>query len=293
MVHTLKDIAGDDDELPEGAMGMPVDGEKMGSDFHGLYHEKQIGALCAVHAMNNLVQNREYDEVALAQVAHELDAAEREALGGSSLAGEEGSGNVRADGFFSVQVIVSALQADGLQCVPAHAVTTREAAQETGFIFNRREHWFALRKIGGFWFDLNSMFAAPKHLSEAHLEMFFAQQRNDGYTIYVVRGRFPRAKLDNDRARLQAAIEACKFQAGGPAPSGQKTAPGFAAFAGQGQTLSAPPPLDPELAAAAAADPELAAAIAMSLSENDRNKPSTTAQDDAAEIRRKRLARFG
>ena len=49
--------AGDGD-VPKEALEMPVDGERLPTDFHGIYHEKQIGALCAVHALNNLVQAR-------------------------------------------------------------------------------------------------------------------------------------------------------------------------------------------------------------------------------------------
>mmetsp|Transcript_21610 Transcript_21610/g.66412 ORF Transcript_21610/g.66412 Transcript_21610/m.66412 type:complete len:125 (-) Transcript_21610:54-428(-) len=48
-----------------------------------------------------------------------------------------------------------------------------------------------------------------------------------------------------------------------------------------------------ELAAAAAADPELAAAIAASLSEAKRAAPPKSAAEEQAEMRAKRLARFG
>ena len=115
----LKDKMTSDGPAPEGgipreAMERPVDGERLPTMFHGLYHEKQIGALCAVHAMNNLVQERRFDEVELAAVAHRLDDAERALLGGE-LGGANGeSSNVRSDGFFSVQVIVTALQGAGL-----------------------------------------------------------------------------------------------------------------------------------------------------------------------------------
>jgi hypothetical protein len=35
----------------------------------GIYHEKQIGSLCAVHAMNNLMQGPAFNEIMLAEVA--------------------------------------------------------------------------------------------------------------------------------------------------------------------------------------------------------------------------------
>ena len=66
---------------------------------------------------------------------------------------------------------------------------------------------------------------------------------------------------------------------------------GVVAFSGAGNALQ--PEVDPELAAAAAADPELAAAIAASLSEAKRAAPPKSAAEEQAEMRAKRLARFG
>ena len=137
---------GGEGDLPPEALGMPVDGERLPVMFHGLYHEKQIGALCAVHAMNNLVQERRFDEVQLAEVARALDRREAELLGTELLAGEQRgeSANVRGDGFFSVQVIIEALRRQGFVC--DQRATPGDPARERGFVFNRREHWFALRR---------------------------------------------------------------------------------------------------------------------------------------------------
>ena len=178
-----------DASIPAAARAMPVDGERMSSDFHGLYHEKQIGALCAVHAMNNLVQRRRFDEVELAAVARDLDAREAELLGGAAVDATRESQNVRSDGFFSVQVIVTALQGVGLTVAQRGAANDPvDAAGARGFIFNRREHWFALRRLGDHWFDLNSMEAAPKAMSPAHLDLFLAAHHEKGYAIFAVGG---------------------------------------------------------------------------------------------------------
>ena len=64
---------GDDGGIPSSAMEGPVDGEKLSKWFMGLYHEKQIGGLCAVHCLNNLIQGQVFDEVQLAEIAHEMD----------------------------------------------------------------------------------------------------------------------------------------------------------------------------------------------------------------------------
>lgn len=300
-VHSIKDLAGGEDswdqraqdmDVPDSAHEIPVDGEKMSAWFEGVYHEKQVGALCAVHAMNNLVQCRLFDEVQLASIAHELDAAESSWLEGSRLVGEEGSANVRADGFFSVQVIVTALQRVGLSCAPAGvAGAIAEPDREVGFILNRREHWFALRRIGIEWFDLNSMFAQPRHMSPTHLALFLREHADQGYSIFVCRGRYPPVALENDRHALARAVAACSRSEPLVVGDNTKEPPKFAAFSGSGQRLSEPDTIqvDPSLQAAAQEDPELAVAIAASIAAA---RPRD-AKEDADEIRRKRLARFG
>ena len=71
VIHSLADVKDDDARggggIPAGAMAGPVDGEKLSASFMGIHHEKQIGGLCAVHCINNLVQGPEFDEI---QVLH-------------------------------------------------------------------------------------------------------------------------------------------------------------------------------------------------------------------------------
>ena len=67
-----------------------------------------------MHALNTLLQAPHFSEIELAQIAAELDAAERELMAGTP-AGlysadflqymAEGSGNVNDDGMFSIQVL--------------------------------------------------------------------------------------------------------------------------------------------------------------------------------------------
>lgn len=285
-----------------GAPGERIDGEQLGTSFEGIYHEKQIGSLCAVHCVNNLVQTRLCDEVKLGEIAMKLDRDERAALGGASLEGE--SANVRADGFFSVQVISQALQNAGLSCTPIGAEEVRDAQtnpqNEIAFICNRSQHWLAIRKLGNYWFDLNSMRKKPTLISELYLQLYMEQVKNTGYSIFVVRGNFPAAAIELEPAKLKAAAEKCKRDdSSGVSASGsskEEAKDSYSAFSGHGQTLAAPAPapaLDADLMAAAAADPELAAAIAASLSEQQHQPPAKRQMTDAerrAEMRAKRLA---
>ena len=45
-----------------------------------IYHEKQAAALCGVHCLNNLLQGPYLNAGVLADIAHELDAAERKLM---------------------------------------------------------------------------------------------------------------------------------------------------------------------------------------------------------------------
>jgi hypothetical protein len=100
----------------------------------GIYHEKQIGALCAVHCLNNLMQSCDFEsvahqhqnsnqrcqsvergsgvvrhqfipalghEISLAEIGRAMDREEARELGISS---QVAHNNVRNDGFFSLQV---------------------------------------------------------------------------------------------------------------------------------------------------------------------------------------------
>jgi ataxin-3 len=61
------------------------------------------------------------------------------------------SGNVAADGNFSIQVLSKALETFALDCVPlacAAGVAARTAPEaEAAFLCNLREHWFTLRSV--------------------------------------------------------------------------------------------------------------------------------------------------
>jgi len=301
-IQSISDFAPGDD----GPEGDKVDGTKLPPyGPGGIYHEKQIGALCAIHCMNNLMQGPHFDEMQLAEVAQQLDAEERRLLGGSAV---DSGGNVRADGFFNVQVIRAALQFRGFSMDLLKGEHAKEAtanpAKQRGFICNKKEHWFALRRIGEEWFDLNSCLRTPKHFTDSQLASVVNEALTEGYSVFNVVGKFPPCDLETNSKKLLEAVQGCGHF--------RQT---HVLYAGQGHTLSGGPPssaapgggggsstggassaIDPELLAAAEADPDLAAAIAASLADAPAAAAAPAAPPAAEsmdEIRRKRLARFG
>lgn len=76
-----------------------------------IHFEKQVGALCAQHAINALLQNEYYSAVDLASIAQSLDEKEHAALIESGATDQDiavftkdGSSNYDDSGFFSSQV---------------------------------------------------------------------------------------------------------------------------------------------------------------------------------------------
>jgi len=194
----------------------------------GIYHEKQIGSMCAVHCVNNMLQGPLFDYSDFGQVAQELDRKERQLLGGAA---DLDYGNARADGFFNVQVIRVVLERAGyrMEMVTGDEVNSskHDASKETAFILNKQEHWFALRRVGREWFDLNSCLKTPRHYTDGDVRFHIRDAVKQGYTVFAVRGEFPRCALEEDGKKLVEAVQGC----GRPDQ-------GYSLFAGAGQTLS-------------------------------------------------------
>merc|ERR1719291_809011 len=178
------------------------------------------------------------------RVAKELDRAEAALMGGSDL----DYGNARADGFFNVQVIQAVLQRAGYEVLPTAGknglAPNEDTAKETAFILNKQEHWFALRRLGREWFDLNSCIKTPQHFNDSDIRWHISDAMKQGYSVFMIRGNFPKTALEEDHTKLIAAVQGC----GRP---GQ----GYSLFAGGGSALgggSAAPPANDAAAMRAA-----------------------------------------
>merc|ERR1740123_2224155 len=101
-----------------------------------------------------------------------------------------------------------------------------DTAKEVAFILNKQEHWFALRRIGREWFDLNSCLKTPRHYTDGDVRFHISDAVKQGYSVFVVRGDFPRSALEEDSKKLIEAVQGC----GRPDQ-------GHSLFAGSGQRL--------------------------------------------------------
>ncbi|XP_061336625.1 ataxin-3 homolog isoform X2 [Gastrolobium bilobum] len=164
-----------------------------------LYHEVQESKLCAVHCVNTVLQGPFFSEFDLAALASDLDIKERQMMlpalsSGDFLSGE--SHNVSLDGDFSIQVLQKALEVWDLQVIPLDSPVA-EPAQidpelENAFICHLQDHWFCIRKVNGEWYNFDSLYAAPQHLSKFYLSAYLDSLKGFGWSIFLVRGNFPR-----------------------------------------------------------------------------------------------------
>ncbi|KAK9124394.1 hypothetical protein Sjap_013996 [Stephania japonica] len=158
-----------------------------------LYHEVQESNLCAVHCINTVLQGPFFSEFDFAAMASDLDRTERQMMIQSS--GDE-SHNVSMGGDFSIQVLQKALEVWDLQVIP-YGCPVAEPAQfnpelERAFICHLLDHWFCIRKVNEEWYNFDSLYAAPEHLSKFYLSAYLASLRGFGWSIFVVRGTFPK-----------------------------------------------------------------------------------------------------
>lgn len=167
----------------------------------------------------------------LAEIAYELDQQERalmmaegtETAEAIAYAAEE-SGNVDDSGNFSIEVLKQAVKrSHDLAITPAYidpAVMADVCAQDA-FIFNFGNHWFAVRKLCGVWFNLDSVKKRPEMISDTYLSLFIAQLQSAGYSVFVVTGPLPMPMRDGslgDRASWHSMTELLSAPKPSPAP---------------------------------------------------------------------------
>ncbi|KAI5392086.1 ataxin-3 homolog [Lathyrus oleraceus] len=163
-----------------------------------LYHEVQESKLCAVHCVNTVLQGPFFSEFDLAALASDLDCRERQMmmLPAHSPAGDLFSHNVSLDGDFSIQVLQKALEVWDLQVIPLDSPVAEPAQVdpelENAFICHLQDHWFCIRKVNGEWYNFDSLYAAPQHLSKFYLAAYLDSLKGSGWSIFLVRGNFPK-----------------------------------------------------------------------------------------------------
>lgn len=174
----------------------PVDPENV-----WIYHELQQSLLCGQHAINNLAQGPVFSSHALAEIAHQLDEMELTVFAQNNEGGRnskeylarlnEGSQHVNASGYFSLEVLLAAVQNQfGVPLVHS-SQSTQDFASQQGFLCHKSDHWFAIRLVGGRYWNLNSMKERPTVISHFTLATDIEKWQKEGYTVYCIASGLP------------------------------------------------------------------------------------------------------
>ena len=172
-----------------------------------------IGSLCAQHCLNSLLQGDYFTAVDLATIANDLDNIERTFMSEAGTTTQDyekfltqESSNYDDTGFFSIQVLQKSLASWNLELIPF--TSQNEYAQnarlnpidEQAFICNFKHHWYSIRKIASYWFNLNSLLKRPELISDTYLSVLLAQLQSDGYAIFIVKGDLPKTQAESKLA---------------------------------------------------------------------------------------------
>lgn len=268
-----------------------------------IYHERQESALCGQHCLNNLLQGPYFSAVELSEIALELDRKERQLAGPM----EYRSQNVDDSGNFSIQVLRCAMERHshiGLEPW-FKGGSERDPLNEKGFIVNRSDHWYTIRKLHGQWWNLNSSIDFPEPVGPFYLSALLTSLKLDGYSVFNATGPVPDKGDPSSMDYLNKVStgtwyneDDIKAILGGRGPRTVSNGDGdndqppkktFNAFEGKGNRLGGDNSVDASLLAGAENDEELQMALAISASLQQQKEDSSKVSSKE-DLRAKRLA---
>lgn len=144
----------------------------------------QRSGLCGQHTINSLVQKPLFDQKELTSIAQVLYSAEK------SLYFQQMSKNPYCTKFgdFSIEVIEEALKKHDIHLLRT-VTDVRVIQNATAYVIQNNDHWFALRRFGDHWFDLNSLLPKPKLLPHFFIYDYIYHLKGE-FTVFIVSG-FP------------------------------------------------------------------------------------------------------
>ncbi|KFM69533.1 Josephin-1, partial [Stegodyphus mimosarum] len=163
-------------------------------DEHNIYHEKQVKELCALHALNNLFQDKNaFNKQILDNICHSLSPDNLVNPHKSML----GLGN------YDVNVLMAALQLKGYEAMwfdKRKDPSNIDFSKIYGLILNipsemkflplrlNRKHWIAVKEINGIFYNLDSKLDSPVSIGKlTDLVSYLREQiRGKDREIFIV-----------------------------------------------------------------------------------------------------------
>lgn len=159
------------------------------ADSFWVYHERQQALLCGQHALNNLAQGNLFSVDHLATIATTLDQMEQ-SIDTDYVRGGP-SHHVDDAGNFSIEVLKAALsELLGITLV-LRKVAKEEITTFQGFLCHKSDHWFAIRNVGGRFWNLNSTLERPEVVSHFTLGSEMETCEQQGYTVFCIPDGLP------------------------------------------------------------------------------------------------------
>ena len=186
---------------------MTTDNQNSNVKQYIIYHERQEGRLCGQHALNNLVQAPIFTLELLSNIAERLDDLESNIFKADSAAANHGlihqSNHVDDSGNFSIEVLKAALaEMNSIALIHLGSeqgkayLRQKDITTISGFICHKSDHWFAIRKIGSRYWNLNSSLTHPTVISHFALAVEMEQWSKEGYTLFCVLIELPEHTID-------------------------------------------------------------------------------------------------
>lgn len=153
-----------------------------------VYKEDQYSAMCGMHAMNSLLQCHGESEKDCEAAARELE--ERY----TSETGIRDHENQFRDehGNYNIEVLLHAFSKRNIQLTllthPSMELFRKNPVAAEGFLLNRANHWFSIRRVHGNYWILDSTQELPEFCGDLHLDAKIQAMLQAGYTVHVCQG---------------------------------------------------------------------------------------------------------
>jgi josephin len=153
------------------------------------FHERQKLAMCAVHAINNIVQSSKYSKTDFDSICEQL----------SPLIWFNPHRSAFSIGNYDVNVVLLVLQAENCSVLwhdRRGLVTTHDLDIHDAILWNVRSetwlgriagwrHWIALRVRDGCWTNYDSLFTEPQDIGNSKQCAALLNSEKDGHVLLI------------------------------------------------------------------------------------------------------------
>ena len=144
-----------------------------------MYHERQTGNLCAIHALNNIIQRKEFNEEYFDQVANQINIL------GKTFDIEDGE---EEGGDYNISTIIAALQNRNFSIDQASEIVIERAVQQNTlepgrYLIGNGYHWIGLRRFSknGLLWNFDSLL--PEPIEVTSLEDILSKRNKRGQRV--------------------------------------------------------------------------------------------------------------